>query len=49
MVSTSDTISEISYKCGFNNVSNFNRLFRKIKGYPPREFREFYKKRKVIL
>lgn len=49
MVSTSDTILEISYKCGFNNVSNFNRLFRKIKGYSPREFREFYKKRKLIL
>ena len=29
---TSNTISEICYASGFNNVSNFNRLFKKKKG-----------------
>ncbi|MEP6683697.1 MAG: AraC family transcriptional regulator, partial [Parafilimonas sp.] len=29
-------------KCGFNNISNFNRIFRKKKGCTPKEFREAY-------
>jgi len=33
------TIAEISELCGFNNISNFNRQFKKIKGIPPTEFR----------
>lgn len=38
------TIQEISYKCGFNTISNFNRTFKSIKGLSPKEFREIYKK-----
>ncbi|WP_109832034.1 AraC family transcriptional regulator [Reichenbachiella versicolor] len=34
-----DSVSQICYSCGFNNVSNFNRLFKKNKGVTPREFR----------
>jgi AraC-like DNA-binding protein len=37
---TSNTISEICYASGFNNVSNFNRLFKKKKGQTPTEYRE---------
>jgi AraC-like DNA-binding protein len=33
------TIGEISDLCGFNNISNFNRQFKKIKGIAPTEFR----------
>jgi AraC-like DNA-binding protein len=32
-------ISNICYAVGFNNVANFNRRFRDIKGVTPREFR----------
>lgn len=42
IIDTSDTISEICYKSGFNNLSNFNRLFKKRKGLTPTEYREKY-------
>lgn len=43
------TIAEIAYKCGFNNLSNFNRIFKKRKGYTPHNFREYYDKKKIII
>jgi len=33
-------ITEISYKSGFNNLANFNRKFKSIKGVTPSEFRK---------
>ena len=41
---TTDSVIEICYDSGFNNVSNFNRLFKKRKGCTPTEFREHYRK-----
>lgn len=43
------TVAEICYDCGFNTLSNFNRLFRKHKGCSPTEFRENFHKKKVIV
>lgn len=34
------TISEIAYDCGFENISNFNRQFKKIKRITPTEFQD---------
>lgn len=42
LIDTSDSISEICYKCGFNNLSNFNRAFKRRKGNTPTEYREKY-------
>jgi AraC-like DNA-binding protein len=42
LIDTTETISEISYKCGFNNLSYFNRVFRKKNGCTPKEFRQAY-------
>jgi transcriptional regulator GlxA family with amidase domain len=42
LIDTTLSISEIAYNCGFNNISNFNRLFKKKKGCTPKEFRENY-------
>ena len=42
------SISEIAYECGFNNQSNFNRIFKKVKGFTPKEFRGLYHKKKII-
>lgn len=49
LVDTSRSISEISYSCGFNNLSNFNRIFKKKKGCSPTEFRDNYHKKRIII
>lgn len=42
LIDTTYTVAEIAYKCGFNNISNFNRLFKRKKLCIPKEFRETY-------
>ena len=49
LVDTTSNVSEICYSCGFNNLSNFNRVFKSRKGVTPHEFRSMYKKKKVIV
>ncbi len=49
LVDTTHTVSEICYETGFNTVCNFNRLFRKRKGCNPTDFRDKYRKTKVII
>lgn len=49
LVDTTHSVAEISFYCGFNNLSNFNRIFKKKKGCTPREFRENYKESKYFL
>jgi AraC-like DNA-binding protein len=49
LIDTSDSISVICWRTGFNTLSNFNRLFRKRKGSSPTEFREKYQKTNVIV
>ena len=48
LADTTNSISEICYDCGFNNLSNFNRIFKKKKGCTPKEFRENFRKTKQI-
>ncbi|MDD4970492.1 MAG: AraC family transcriptional regulator [Paludibacter sp.] len=38
---TSHNIAEICYTSGFNNLSNFIRIFKKKKGMTPNEYRQF--------
>ncbi len=42
LIDTTHSVSEIAYNCGFNNISNFNRIFKKKKSCTPKEFRENY-------
>ena len=49
LIDSSQSVAEIGYACGFNNLSNFNRIFKKKKGMPPTEVRENYRKKKVIV
>jgi len=39
LLETELTITEIAYRVGFNNLSNFNRRFRQIRDQAPREYR----------
>ncbi|MDR3652345.1 MAG: AraC family transcriptional regulator [Paludibacter sp.] len=49
LINSNKTIAEISFECGFNNLSNFNRIFKKRKGYTPKEFRENYSKMRILI
>ena len=49
LVDTAKSISKIGFDCGFNNLSNFNRIFKKKKGCSPSEFRESYHKTRIIV
>ncbi|MDR1341781.1 MAG: AraC family transcriptional regulator [Prevotellaceae bacterium] len=49
LVDSTMSISEICYECGFNNISNFNRIFKKKKSITPKEFREHYHKKKSVI
>ncbi|HTM97316.1 MAG TPA: AraC family transcriptional regulator, partial [Pedobacter sp.] len=40
LIDTTESVAEVAYNCGFNNISNFNRIFKKKKGCTPKEFRE---------
>ncbi|WP_165157188.1 AraC family transcriptional regulator [Parabacteroides sp. ZJ-118] len=49
LIDTSDSISEICYRCGFNNLSNFNRVFKRRRGSTPTEYREKYARSRFII
>tara|TARA_R110002049_G_scaffold61453_5_gene163720 strand:+ start:25685 stop:26572 length:888 start_codon:yes stop_codon:yes gene_type:complete len=49
LIETDLSIGEIAYKCGFNNMANFNRVFKKVKGSTPSSYRtEFNGIRRVL-
>lgn len=49
LVDSPTSIADICYLCGFNNISNFNRIFKRKKGCSPSAFRENYHKSKIII
>ncbi|MCQ2325228.1 MAG: AraC family transcriptional regulator [Paludibacteraceae bacterium] len=49
LVDTTHSVAEVAYDCGFNNLSNFNRLFHRIRGVTPTQFRNAYQKNKILL
>ncbi len=49
LLDTQESIANISFKCGYNNLSNFNRIFKRKKDCSPSEFREKYRKTKIIV
>ncbi|GAA4322736.1 AraC family transcriptional regulator [Mucilaginibacter gynuensis] len=49
LIDTTHSVAEIAYKCGFNNMANFNRTFKSKKGCTPNEFRENYAGNRVFV
>ncbi len=43
------SIAEIAFKCGFNNIANFNRVFKKTKNCTPSQYREEFSGIKRVL
>ena len=42
LIDSNDSIAEIAFKCGFNNIDNFNRIFRKLKSCSPTQFKDSF-------
>jgi len=42
LINSTDTISEIAYQCGFNNLSYFNKIFKEKKNVGPKQYRRNY-------
>ena len=49
LIDTDMTIAEIAFCCGFNNMANFNRIFKRKKGMPPHRFRTLYINKKIYV
>jgi len=42
LMTTNDSVADICFQVGFNNLSNFNRHFMSLKRMSPSEFRRLY-------
>ncbi|QCX37659.1 helix-turn-helix domain-containing protein [Aureibaculum algae] len=49
LIETDLSIGEIAFKCGFNNIANFNRVFKKVKDCTPSEYKEEFEGIKRVL
>lgn len=49
LIDTTQSIAEIAYHCGFNNISNFNRIFKKKKSCTPKDFRESFSGTRIFI
>ncbi len=49
LIDTTHGIAEVAYLCGFNNISNFNRLFKRKKNCTPKEFRESFSGTRIFI
>jgi AraC-like DNA-binding protein len=49
LIDSTNSIAEVAYHCGFNNISNFNRIFKRKKGCTPREFRESFSGTRIFI
>lgn len=49
LIDTTYNVAEVAYKCGFSNMSNFNRTFKKHKGCTPKEFRSNFSGNRIFI
>ncbi len=51
LIDTTNPVQEIAQECGFTSLTNFNRIFKKRKGFVPKDFREKHgtpNKKKIV-
>ena len=48
LLSTKKSVLEIAFDCGFRNLSNFNRQFRKITSNTPTEYRKKFAEESIF-
>lgn len=48
LLDTDDPVSQICFDAGFNNITNFNRLFKKYRACTPLEYRRRYKEKNAF-
>jgi two-component system, response regulator YesN len=41
LISTQESITDISEKCGFTDLNYFSRVFSKIEGVSPKKYRQY--------
>ena len=49
LIDTTQSIAEVAYHCGFNNISNFNRIFKRKKSCTPKQFRESFSGTRIFV
>ena len=50
LIDRNQSVSQICFECGFNNVSNFNRTFKRLTGFTPSDYRhQFHLKNKQLI
>jgi len=49
LIESEKSVGEISFQCGFNNIANFNRIFKKCKECTPSEYRKEFVGMKRVL
>jgi len=49
LIDTTTSIAEVANQCGFNNISNFNRTFKKRKKCTPKEFRDSFSGTRIFI
>lgn len=49
LIDTSKSITEVCFESGFNNLSNFNRIFKRKKNSTPKEFRSHYRRNRFAM
>ena len=42
LLETDQPVAGVAFACGFNNLSNFNRRFKELRGVSPRRFRQMH-------
>lgn len=48
LMQTDKNVSEISYECGFNTISNFNKQFKSVAGTNPLDYRNQFHRQKAV-